>query len=337
MRKGSLLFMLLLLAFASKLVAHPSWGIVVDSKRNIYFCDIMHNERGSLWMLEPSGELKLLMRDFHAHNVSLGPNGTILSSHGEMDEHYLLQFENGKLLDTLFVANNYKDFNGGNSCTTAKGDIIFGADHYVWKINEEGKKEKLSPHYFEWNQSIYADEDGIVFAPEIGDSLGKIYKISPDGSASIYADRLITKLNRPYKKHADILLGITRGCNGKIYAAELAGHRIVEIDESGEHKTFYKAEGDWLPTGIDFFSGEAYILEFKEKNGLAGPRITKINEAGVASILFDYESYKANLDELAPSTASPLPNSNLWLVFAALGTLVLVLAQQLKRAKVLNR
>jgi len=289
-----LLFICLILIVVCKksLFAHPSWGIVVDKNRTIYFADIIHNGRGSVWKLSYDGKLELLLEDFHAHNVSLDKDFNLVTAHGEMDEHTMVRINFDGSIDTLFHANNYKLFNAGCCTYTQKNEIIFSAEHFLWRLTANGEREKISDHYFEWNQTVYADNRGNYLAPDIGDGMGKLIQIDSNGLARVVASDLITKSNRPYDKHADVLMGITRGCDNQIYIAELAGHRIIKIAEDGTAQTFYTSSGDWVPTGIDFFAGEAYILEYKEKNGIAGPRIIKVDELGYESELFNFDDYQ---------------------------------------------
>ncbi len=301
--------------------AHPSWGIVVDENRNIYFADIMHNGRGSVWKLSNKGKLTLLLKDFHAHNVSLNSEGHLTTAHGEMDEHYMLKvYPDGKS-DTLFFTSDYKEFNGGNAAYTPKGEIIFGAEKYFWRLKNNGEKEKISAHIFEWNQTIYADDEGNYYGSDIGDGKGKLIKVDSNGTSSIIAENLITQLDRSYDKHADVLMGITKGCDGNIYIAELAGRRIIKISPNNSPSTFYQSEINWIPTGIDFFSGDAYILEYKEKNGHAGPRIVKVDESGNTEIIFDYDSYQVNESKIIDSKEDEKnEEGNFWIISAILLT-----------------
>lgn len=283
---------LLLFSFATS-IAHPSWGLVIDDDGNFYFADIMHNERGSLWKLDSNGLLTLLQRDFHAHNVNLDSNGNLIAASGEMDEHFMLRILPDGQIDTLISASDYKIFNGGNCSYTPNHEIIFQAENYFWRINSEGEKEKISEYKFKWNQSIYADKYGNYYGPEIGDGSGKIIKITPDGKAEVLAQNLITKLDRPYDKHNDVLLGIVRSPHGEIYVAELAGQRIIEIGWDGLSRTFYKSVGDWFPSAICFHSTGIYVLEYKQKGGNAGPRICKLGMNGNSDVIFDYDTYTA--------------------------------------------
>ena len=294
--------------------AHPSWGIVVDKNENIYFADILHNGMGSVWKLTNKGKLELLFENFHAHNVSLDAEGNLITAHGENNHTMVRLYKNGTI-DTLYHRLNYKEFNGGNCTFTPLGEIVFSAENYMWRINENGKKEKVSNYKFGWNQTVYADENGNYYAPDIGDELGKLIKIDSTGKSTIIASNLITKLNRPFDRHADILMGITLGCDGYVYIAELAGKRIIKVLDNQKTETFYTSSDGWFPTGVDFFSGNAYILEYKSKSGHEGPRIVKIDESGVKTILFNYDNYQKG-------AITPITNDNTnwfwWFLSAAI-------------------
>ena len=304
------LLITLLSISVSKLVAHPPWGIVVDKEHNIYFADIAHNGLGSVWKLDKSGKLNLLLRDFHAHYVGLDNKGHLVTANGE-ESQFMARLNDHGSLDTLYHTTNYEDFNGGNCAYTTNGEIVFQAGGYIWKINKYGKKEKVSSHKFKWCQTLYTDELGNYYVPEIGDGIGKLFRIGQKGETRMIATNLISKTDKPYNKHNDILMGITKGCDDHIYVAELAGKRIIKVLENQKTETFYTSEGDWFPSGIDFFAGEAYIMEYRNsKNGMKGPQIVKVTENGVKELLFNYEDYESvNLD----STSDPdNRNSTYW-------------------------
>lgn len=304
--------------------AHPSWGIVVDKDKNIYFADILHNGMGSVWKLGQDGKLELLFKEFHAHNVSLDKNFNLVTAHGERDRHTMVRVNLNGSIDTLFHTNDFKNFNGGNCTYTINNEIIFSAEHYIWRLNKYGKKEKISDHYFEWNQTVYADKEGNYFAPDIGDGKGKLIQINSIGEAKIIAENLISKSERPYDKHADVLMGITRGRDNNIYIAELAGQRIIKIEDEGKTETFYTSTGDWVPTGLDFFSGDAYILEYKEKNGYEGPRIIKVDESGNKTELFNFDKYQK--EAIPPIIKSnDIDNGSLIILFTGIGLCILTL------------
>ena len=314
-----LLVIATLITFKSE--AHPPWGIVVDSTGNIYFADIFHNGRGSLWKLDSEGNIKLIAGDFHAHNVSLDQNGNLVSAHGE-NTYTMIAFREG-IKDTLIHTTDFKKFNGGTS-TYANGTIYFGIEHYIWKINEEGKREKLSDHYFEWNQLLYADGEGNVYAPDIGKN-GDLIKIDPNGNATVIATDLISQLDRPKDKHNDILLGIGKDAERNVYICELAGQKIIKIDPDGNTSDFYKANDKWAPTAVTFQNKQAYILEIQGHDNL---RVIRLDENGVSKVLFDYnQDYDKKVSEPSSKGNSTKSDSGIsmfvWIFSGAVVALIL--------------
>lgn len=284
MKKFSLVFLISVFIIHS-LSAHPAYGIVVDKHRNIYFADIHHNGRGSVWKLHNTGKLELLLSDFHAHNMAIDDEGNIYTAHGEGD-HTMVRISKNSI-DTLHRSWDHRDFFGGN-CTYSKGAIYFSASHYIWQIRD-GKKRKFNDHYLEWNQSIYADPDGVIYATDKATNGGSIIKMDQEGNCKVIASNLITKLDhRPVDKHNDVLLGITKGCDNFMYVAETAGRRIAKINADGSHETFYRPDDGWSPVGLDFFSGDAYVLEY-HIDGNKGPRITRIKEDLKSEVIFEYK------------------------------------------------
>jgi hypothetical protein len=311
--------------------AHPSWGIVVDKNENIYFADILHNGMGSVWKLTNKGELELLFKNFHAHNVSLDSKGNLVTAHGE-NNHTMIRLNTNGTIDTLYHRLTHKEFNGGNCAYAPWGEIVFSAEKYLWRINEYGEKEKISDHKFGWNQTLYADENRNYYATEVGDGIGKLIKIDSTGKSTIIATNLISKLDRPFDRHADILMGITLGCDGHVYAAELAGKRIIKVLDNQQTETFYTSNDGWSPTGVDFFSGNAYILEYKSKNGHEGPRVIKIDESGVITELFNYDTYEKG--EILPSK-NKNNNSYWWISVLAVITISITILLIRKKKKLL--
>ncbi|KAA3622753.1 MAG: hypothetical protein DWP94_07555 [Flavobacterium sp.] len=283
--------------FINPLIAHPAWGLVIDADENIYFADIFHNGRGSIWKLHKNGKLELLLSDFHSHNVCLDSTGALVAAHGE-GHNTLVRVVGNTVTDTLYTSWNYEEFNGGNCTYTNNGDIIFGISNYLWKITPEGRKSKLSDFKFEWNQTVFSDESGNVYAPDIGRDNGAVIKIDKNGAGSVIATNLISKLARKYDKHNDVLLGIGKDDKGWLYIAETAGKRIIKFNEEGVSETFYVSDGNWFPNGITFKNGAAYILEVKMDNGYEGPQIIKLSENGSKEVLFNYDNYIKNVSSM---------------------------------------
>ena len=247
----------LLLSTCTSLSAHPPWGIAVDKTGNIFFTDIAHNGRGSVWMVGPDGTVKLLLSDFHSHNVNLMPNGDLVVAHGE-ETHTLVRLSFNATrtdvvsIDTLISTTDIKQFNGGTTYTAPSGNTFFQIDKYIWKLDARGRSQRVSRFKLEWNQCLYVDATDVVYAPDIGRGNGQIYKVKPGGGHELVADDLISKLDRPRDRHNDVLLGMAMDAMGDLYVCELAGKRVVKIDADGGKSTFYRGKDNWAPTGLTF-------------------------------------------------------------------------------------
>ena len=323
MRLRALLIVLLFSLLASNVQAHPAWGIAVDKQGNVYFADIFHNGRGSLWKLHNDGTLELLLSDFHAHNVTLDVDGNPVSAHGE-EHHTMVRLAGSEVLDTLYTTTDIHEFFGGNCTFTKNGDILFGINKQIWRIDDLGELSSVSDHVFEWNQAMYSDGDGNIYAPDIGRDNGAVIKIDPEGNASVIATELITTTNGEFDPHQDVLLGIAKDDEGWLYIAETAGKRIVKFSEAGKKETYYTSEGDWFPCGITFHQGAAYILESKMDNGYEGPQITRVTSNGISEVIFNYDSYLAN-KTLVKEENKEDDNETLNLFWISFGLVLIVL------------
>lgn len=270
----------------SGLSAHPSWGIEVDRSRNIYFADLTHNGVGTI---TNKGRLIPLLRNFHAHNVNLDKDGNPVAAHGGEPWQRLVRIKNGKP-ETIVSVDDWQKFFGGNAAYSKRGNIFFGTKQ-IWQYRK-GKTTAFNSHKFEWIQSLYVDDEEFAYAVDKGINNGTLYRLSKNGAAEILATGLISKLEKPVDIHDVALLGITKGCDGQMYVTESVGRRVIKINYDKTSETFYESEGDWFPTGVDFFSGDAYILEYKSRGTNRGPRITKIDESGKKTEVFNYDTYK---------------------------------------------
>ncbi len=286
---------LFVMAFGLQVFAHPSWGIAVDKDRNIYFADLTHNGNGTVWKLTPQGKLIALFKDFHCHKLMLDKDQNLLAEYvgkGDREMFLIRAYPDGKI-DTLVRTTSRKEFS--TSCDVALNGTIYFSTDYVWSRDPFGRVRKHSNHKLYQTQTLYVDELENVYVPDKGVDNGVVIKFDRKGRVRIMATDLISKLKRPKDPHNDVLLGITKGCDGNMYVAENAGQRIIKILDNQQTETFYKSEDQWYPTGIDFFAGDAYILEYNAGGETEGPRITKIDEFGNQSVLFHYGYYKKTI------------------------------------------
>ncbi|QQS40723.1 MAG: hypothetical protein IPM63_15335 [Acidobacteriota bacterium] len=287
--KNLFLFFAMLFASVVSSYAHPAWGIEVDRHRNVYFADISHNGMGTVWKLSAKGELTALLKDFHAHNVNLDKNGLPVAAHGEEGNNLFIRVLPDSTTETIIREADWDRFFGGNAFYSKRGNIYF-AMKGIWQIKPGGERIRFNDHEFKWIQSMYVDDEEFVYAVDKAVDNGTLYRLSGNGSVEVLASGLITKTSEPVDLHDVTLLGITKGCEGRIYVTESVGRRVVRIESGKTFTTVYRSAENWFPTGVDMFAGDLYVLEYGRKENNKGPRISRIDESGRVSILFELGS-----------------------------------------------
>ena len=294
--------------------ARPSYGIAVGADGTVYFTDVLHLGRGTIWALRPNGHLDTLARDFHAHSLSLDENGILYAATGD-DEHMLVTFLPNGLRDTVISTDNEEEFYGTNATISPSGEIFFGVNNHIWKCTDT-VCQKVVELRLEWNPSLYVDGRGFVYATEVGSFNGELWKIDPrDSSFRVIASDLITSFpGRKRHINDDILLGISGDAYGNIYVAETAGRRVVCIDSLGRISTFMRSKKPWYPTGITFAKDVAYVLEYAFDSTWHGPRVVMVEKDGDRSVLV----------EIGAVEEAPVEEPLNKMPFIAVGVIVLV-------------
>ncbi|NNF34128.1 MAG: hypothetical protein HKN68_08470 [Saprospiraceae bacterium] len=280
--------LLLIIVVLNQIVsAHPAYGIVMDHQGNLYFTDIMHNGRGTLWKLDKNKKLTAVLKNFHAHNVNVDSGGNIYSAHGE-DTHTLIRIAASGSIDTLIMTEDMTEFFGGSCTVSPDGQIYFGIDKKVWLWTPEGNRA-INAQDLKWNQGFYVDENETIYATDIGRGAGgSLVEIRKDGTSHIIAEHLIDVGDRDFDPTSEVLLGVNKDEEGNLYVADLGGKRIAQITPEGIVKTHYQSGSDWNPSGIFINEGEEYILEIG--NDGQGPRIIK-KVGSTTEVYFDYATH----------------------------------------------
>ena len=274
----------LLILLSPQVFGHPAWGLVGDDNGNLFFADIFSNGRGTVWQYTASGELVALLKNYHAHNVNLDSKGRVLTAHGE-GVHKLTRLDMRSMTREVLVETSDEEaFFGGNAAVTPTGRIYFGIRKFIWEYKEGEAPRRRSKHMLEWNQAIFVDGDERIYVPDIGVGDGSVFEIDKNGRARLIADRLRSDAGRPRDRHNDVLLGMAKDSEGRLYVAETAGRRIARI-ENGKVNTFYRSRDGWTPRAITFSRGLAFVLEYGRFDGDYDFRIVRIGESGPSELI----------------------------------------------------
>ena len=328
--RSLLLYFFLFCSLTSQ--GHPSWGLAVNTKGEIYFVDVMHND-GTLWKINTEGELIAILTNFHAHDLHMDDENNLwlaenLWIEGEIEgegRHTLIKIEPNQKIDTLIVTEDIDVFNGTNIAIGPNQEIFFIQNNQLYEYSN-GKARLAARHKFENVKNILMDNDGILWIADSKFKNGSLYRFGRRGQLTLFTTDIMPADPRyPLFKepHLQFMIGIAKDGQDNIYISENAGCRIIKINSLGEHSVFYQSSIFWSPMNVAFHKGEAYILEagFNKRN--TGPRLIKKDSDGAISRI-------ANVDTAEVSTVGEVEDKDglaipTWVYFG-LGLLIFGLA-----------
>jgi hypothetical protein len=292
---------LLFLPFFS-LNAHPSWGLVVDSKGLIYFVDVLHNN-GTLWCFDPDErKLKALIRgNFHAHSLQIDAAdnlyiGTQLWIEGEImgdGQNYLFRYNiPTQQLDTLVYSEDYDRFFGGNVLVDASGSCVFYPHKNELRVHDiaHGSTKPALDHQFDRFSTMRSDKNGNIWISDSFADDGSIYSWHPDRGLKQVAGKLFLKTpTQPVYSERNhwLIYGMDFSPKGNLVYCESAYRSVHEILPNGKRKVLYQSPEHYFPTGVFFAHKKMYVMEvgYHPKSGHSGPRIILV--AGKRQIKYE--------------------------------------------------
>ena len=288
MKKGVCIGVLVLLIGCFQvLLAHPSWGIVVDDNGCIYFADVMHNGDGTLWRIDPeSHELEAVFKNFHAHQIYMDDSQNIFAGvaiwrTGEIEgegHNYLFKYETqSKTLDTLLFTDDWDEYHGQNFALSKDGEgVYFTMNKQIHIKPFNGKSRPLVNHTFGHIDTMITDYNGTLWITDSEANNGTLYRWSTSEGLVAYAQDLMPQDPEDplfEERRHQTFYGIGFSHRELPLLTENANRSINEITEDRKSKVVYRSEPYWSPTGIYFKNGYYYIIETGYHRQHLGPRI----------------------------------------------------------------
>ena len=280
--------------FAGGVCAHPSSGIVVDQKGQVFFQDIVG---GVIWKIDERGKLSKYADVKGGHWLALDAEGKFSAATPKYYQRItpdgvkpaLIHADGGAPLvvnsdGNLYYASGEKDDKPGGLALT--------------RATPGGKRTSFSP---ELTKALHQIDDGITGLA--GGPDGSLYiacwtavfKVKMDGTVKTVAHPI--KVQECDEDKADhkaasrllYLRGLAVGSDGTVYAAATSCHHIIKITPKGQVETVLKSERPWSPTGVAIHDKDVYLLEYTNANGPATegwrPRVRKLSQDGKISTL----------------------------------------------------
>jgi hypothetical protein len=270
MLKRLLLALILVPAIAT---AHPSIGIVSDSRGNIFYTDLHQ-----VWKIS-GGKQTVAVPDMHTHELYIDSADNLYGEHQWNDEsgthfyHYLWRLSPAGRLDTV-VSNRPAFVNVDFSLARdGQGNEYYLKPGYYLKPNDTssiirrspaGLETALATGRFKGISWLHPHTDGsVVYVLN-----NTVYRIGTDGATRIIAKGIASKTpSYTYFGNGPIVYGAWQDIAQNVYVAAFSDQVVKKVDGTGTVSVFYKSSGRWAPThGVFDKEGRLWVLECSDKN-----------------------------------------------------------------------
>jgi hypothetical protein len=277
-------------------LGHPSSGIVVDAKGQVFFQDIVGR---AIWKIDAQGRLS-------KYHDKLGGHWMALDEEGRFSRAKLPDFEritpDGEK-PALVVADGGSPIAVNRDgclyylCGFSRTEPLDPGGPLIGRMSPEGtlavhaRDIKARVEELGGITGLAAGPDGRIYAA----CRSAVLKIEPDGTAStlfhpvVLADCDEDNPDGNRNLPLPALRGLAVASDGTVYAAATGCHRVVKIARDGKVEVVLKAERPWSPTGVALHGGDIYVLEYTNANGGATdgwtPRVRRLaRDGGVATL-----------------------------------------------------
>jgi sugar lactone lactonase YvrE len=286
--------------FCGRASAHPSSGIVVDPKGQVFFQDIVG---GVIWKIDEQGKLTKYSDVKGGHWLALDADGKF----SRATPKYYQRITPDGVKPTLIHAD------GGASLVIGSDGNLYYASGWesvgdrddrpgglaLTRETPDGKR--TTPFAPALTKAVHQIDDGITGLASGPDGAlyvacwTAVFKVNRDGTVKTVAHPIIVKdcdedkADHKASNRLPYLRGLAVGSDGTVYAAATSCHCLIKIKPDGQVETVLKAERPWSPTGVAIHGKDVYVLEYTNANGPAveawRPRVRKLEWSGKVTTL----------------------------------------------------
>lgn len=273
--------------------AHPSSGIVVNDKGEVFF---VHSGKG-VAKIERDGKLTYVRQSTGGHWMCLDREGNFSRTQPKFFERITADGEKPAII--------FAD-GGAPVAVCRDGNLYFGSnwrggDEHppggltVSRVSPGGKLTHLSTAL---RDTLAKAEEGVTGLAAGPDDL--LYVASPSSIVKVTLNGTVTPLVQPAVVNdcdqdlppnwrAPGFRGLTVATNNIVFAAATGCRRVVKITNAGQATTVLKSEKPRNPTDVTLHGPDLFVLEWTNANGGANdgwrPRVRKLARDGTISLL----------------------------------------------------
>lgn len=289
---------------ASRATGHPSSGLVVDAKGQVFF--VYHG----VMKIEPNGTLTCIHPSRGGHWMCLDPEGSFSRTYPIYFERVtpdgvkpaIIYADGGAPIAVCRDGNLYY----GSGVNNGKGPSPGGLT--VTRMSPEGKLTQFTPQLTRKLAEVHDGVTGLAAAPDgslyVG-CPGGIFKVGMDGAVSTLAYPLVVTdcdldpADHNWSHRGPFVRGLAVDPQGVVYAPAQSCHRVLKITPEGRVSVILKSERPWSPTAVALHDGAVYVLEYTNANGGPEdeggwrPRVRKLNPDGKLTTLVEVSAEDA--------------------------------------------
>jgi hypothetical protein len=278
---------------ASTALAHPSSGIVVNDKGEVFF---VHSGKG-VAKIARDGKLTYVKQSTGGHWMCLDREGNFSRTQPKFFERITADGEKPAII--------FAD-GGAPVAVCGDGNLYFGSNWRgggehppggltVSRVSPRGKLTHVSTAL---RDTLAKADEGVTGLAAGPDDL--LYVASPSSIFKVQLDGTVTPLVQPaVVKDCDEDLppnwrapgfrGLTVATNNIVFAAATGCRRVVRITNAGQATSVLRSEKPWNPTDVALHGADLFVLEWTNANGGANdgwrPRVRKLAHDGTISLL----------------------------------------------------
>lgn len=267
MQNHRMIFVALLLACVSTVLAHPGVGIVMDKRGNIYYTDLKH-----VWKISPDGSKRIAVRGVHTHELCLDADDNLYGEHlwyeGEATDkwgHRVWRLgSDGTLTDLIPARRGFlDDYDDFHFVRDGYGNMYWadrGEPTVIRKRARDGTITVVARANFRDVRWMTATPNGTLYLIDLYD----LVRITPDGTVRTVARDLaeVSWIRRLFPdRHA--VMELWTDPQGNVYTAILSRRVVKKVRPDGQVQVVARSQFPWSPTGgLVAPNGDLWLLEY---------------------------------------------------------------------------
>ena len=262
--KHSLLVLLLIPAAA---LAHPSIGLVCNSKGVLFYTDLEQ-----VWRLE-NGKKTIAVPHVHTHELYIDPADNLYGEDNQYEgeatnryNHYMWVLRPNGRLDTVVgkrQAYVRHDFSLARDAAGTEYYLKQGDTTHIYRKPAGGAETVMAQGQYSGVRWLHPQPDGsVLFAVR-----NQVHRIDRGGKESIVMRATATG-NPSFKYYGDSTVwGMWQDRAGAVYVAIFSDQAVKKVDRAGRESIAYRSTGPWGPThGVFDNKGRLWVMECSDKN-----------------------------------------------------------------------